>query len=236
MSRKHYNLSSLPPTETAHIKEYVAGADPRDRTRAAEALFEQCRPMMKAICDDVLSARFKDLGPDVAHEAWADCLAELITRSEEFLRSREERPQFRAFVLGVTMRAVWRLQKRAQRERGRNAALEDHEVVIEDKVDALDFQLIFERVWDELLQSSSHEQQQALLAVGPVTFFADDWGALGPPSRDAVPTLTTLAFERRPHASRILDEILERDHQLDVRERRRVIKALLPPDPREPRG
>lgn len=233
----NYNLDALPKTETEHLHSYIKAQSERQRTEAAERLFEQVRPMVQHLCQKLLWARFKHLEPDVIQEAWESCLQEFVQCSEAFLR--DERPQFRQFALGVTARAVGRLQKRAQREHARLTPLGNLESserwAYEDDFDALDFQRIFERVWKEVFDSSGAPEQQALSTVGQVQFFAGDWASITPQAAGAARTMTTMILERRRRARAVLNRILKSVHRVEATKRTALLNELIPL-PRSTRG
>jgi hypothetical protein len=233
----HYNLNALPKTETEHLHSYITAESDCERTEAATRLFEQVRPMVQYICHKLLWARFKYLEPDVIQEAWESCMGEFLACSQAFLR--DERPQFRQFALGVTVRTVGRLQKRAQREQARTTPWENLEGsdrwAYEDAFDTLDIQRIFDRVWLELLESSSVEERQALDHEGSMRFFTGDWASVAPAASGAPRTLTTMVLERRKRARVILDRILKSVHRIESKKRSKLLNELIPlPRPSRP--
>lgn len=235
-----FKYERMPPTDTKHLRGFLAPADAQERDAATHALYDYCGKMVEAITKTVLWPRFRQrLGPDVVQEAWADCMGELLNQREEFLRDRAERPQFRPFVVAVTMRAVWRLQKQAQREDARSVEVDDQveALAIDEAVSRLgvmDFHVIFSKTWTTLLEASSPEEQQVLSDVGPVAFFANDWHALSqqPVDGDAPRTMTTTVLELRLRVQEIAEQILKREYKLDKQTRRRFLDALLSVHPR----
>ncbi|MET0385760.1 MAG: hypothetical protein ABW321_07360 [Polyangiales bacterium] len=124
-TRSRFNRFSetLSDTRTEDLYGYLGGADPRVRADAVRGLFEQCRGLVDTITKQLLRPRFKALTEEAIQEAWLDCFTELSKRSDEFLKERAERPVFREVVVAMTMRAVWRLEKRARVESGRWVSL-----------------------------------------------------------------------------------------------------------------
>lgn len=273
MSKKRNQLIKIaheqPPTETRNLAGYLQG-DSAERSSASEGLYEQVKPLIDRITRETLKSRFRVLTGDAIQEAWKDCLGELEKRGDEFLQSRDARPAFRDMVVALTMRAVWRLEKRArvnaEREvsfdaiAGSNAAIRqstktppsdesppagpsgthaqrsseldaDTEPDMLGKLSIIDFHRIFTLAWEELLGESSDEHQQVLNDIGALAFFADDWVSLanGSTEGEVTPrTMTLVVLERRQRVRVLIDRILERDHRLDARARKRFLDVLVP--------
>jgi|GEM_PF-3922318 hypothetical protein len=274
MSKKRNQLIKIgndhPPTETRNLAGYLQG-DSAERSAASEGLYEQVRPLIDRITRETLRSRFRLLTEEAIQEAWKDCLGELEKRGTEFLQSRDARPAFRDMVVALTMRAVWRLEKRARVEAEREVSLDavsagsnasipqstrmppSHEPPTTDpsgtpvrrsserdsdmepdmlgKLSIVDFHRIFTLSWEELLRDSTDEHEQVLNDIGALAFFADDWVSLanGSGEGDVTPrTMTRVVLERRQRVRVLVDVILERDHRLDARARKRFLDVLVP--------
>jgi hypothetical protein len=177
------------------------------------------------------------MAEDTIQEAWSDCLSELQARRADFLKERGERPGLRETAAAVTMRAVWRLEMRARRERQRlvstapeeSYSAPEYEAV--SSLSALDFHRVFQSAWERLLESSSADDQVVLHDIGPLAFFANDWAAVASqpvPGEVAQRTMTNVVLERRRQVRTIVEAVLERELQLDAKTRQRFVRTLLP--------
>lgn len=226
-----------PQTRTADLHGYLLEDEPDQRSEAVSGIFEQCRELIGNITAQLLRSRFHQLAEDTIQEAWSDCLSELQARREEFLKVRGERPGLREMAVAVTMRAVWRLEMRARRDRLRLSSAEPEEpssapeLEAVSSLSAIDFHRIFLSAWERLLAHSSAEDQVVLHDVGPLAFFADDWASVTTqPLPGEIPqrTMTTVVLERRRAARAIVDSILERELCLSPKIRQRFLRTLLP--------
>jgi hypothetical protein len=237
MAKRRPRHEESPQTKTADLHGYLLEDAPDQRSEAVSGIFEQCRELIGSITAQLLRSRFHQLAEDTIQDAWSDCLSELQARREEFLKVRGERPVLREMAVAVTMRAVWRLEMRARRERQRLASAETEEPYSAPELEAvsslsaIDFHRIFLSAWERLLALSSSEDQIVLNDVGPLAFFADDWASVttplvpgGTPQR----TMTTVVLERRRAARAIVDGILERELRLEPKIRQRFLRTLLP--------
>ena len=236
MAKRRTRHEEPPQTKTADLHGYLLNNAPVERSEAVSGIFEQCRELIGNITAQLLRSRFHQLAEDTIQEAWSDCLSELQARKEEFLKVRSERPGLREMAVAVTMRAVWRLEMRARRDRERlaNADADESyttpELEAVSSLSAIDFHRIFLSAWERLLTQSSTEDQIVLNDVGPLAFFADDWVSVTAqllPGEIPQRTMTTVVLERRSAARAIVDGILETEHHLPPRIRQRFLRTLL---------
>ena len=237
MAKGRKRFEESPQTKTADLHGYLSEDAPDKRVEAANSIFDQCRELIGNITAQLLRSRFEHIAEDSIQEAWSDCLTELQERRAEFLRDRGERPGLREMAATVTMRAVWRLEMRARRERQRMTSDDREELSSApefdavDSLSALDFHRIFVSAWERLLASSSADEQIVLDDVGPLAFFAHDWASVAAqpvPGEGTQRTMTHVVLERRRQVKNIVDALLERDLQLEPKTRERFLRTLLP--------
>lgn len=237
MAKGRKRFDESPQTKTADLHGYLLEDAPDKRVEAANSIFDQCRALIGNITEQLLRSRFENIAEDSIQEAWSDCLSELQERRAEFLKDRAERPGLREMAATVTMRAVWRLEMRARRERQRLVSAEREDVSSApeydavDSLSALDFHRIFVTAWERLLTNSNTDEQIVLNDVGPLAFFAHDWASVAAqpvPGEGTQRTMTHVVLERRRQVKGIVDTLLERELQLEPKTRARFLRTLLP--------
>jgi hypothetical protein len=222
----------LPKTQTGDLQQYL-DEDPKVSAVGSKGLFEAYAAPIRAIVDQILRGRFRELSSDAVQEAWLDCLSQLHEKRDDFLKERHERPPFGSLVTAVTMRAIWRLSQRTRRQVARDAPLESSssQASPSNNADAVsgmtthDFHRIFVLAWQRLLEQTPADQRCVLADVGDLEFFAGDWKTT---PEQAASSVTSIVLERRAAARSIVDDILAREFGFEPRVRTRFVTTLIP--------